>query len=89
MSTHDEKTIKLVLNLNRAAIEAKLGEMRTAAEAKNLPELASLFVGIEGMPRAQIEQRVKNALKWVAGKPGLGNIAANLELIEVNLPNLK
>ncbi len=89
MSTHDEKTIKLVLNLNRAAIEAKLAEMRTAAEAKNLPELASLFVGIEGMPRAQIEQRVKNALKWVAGKPGLGNIAANLELIEVNLPNLK
>ena len=89
MSTHDEKTIKLILNLNRAAIEGKLAEMRTAAQAKNLPELASLFVGIEGMPHAQIEQRVKNALKWVAGKPGLGNIAANLELIEVNLPNLK
>jgi hypothetical protein len=89
MSTHDEKTIKLVLNLNRPAIEAKLAETRAAAAAKNLPELASLFVGIEGMPRAQIEQRVKNALKWVAGKPGLGSIAANLELIEVNLPNLK
>ena len=88
MSIHD-KTLKIVTNLDRSAIEAKLLEVRGAAQAANLGELASLFGDIEGMPRAQIEQRVKNALKWLADKPGQQNISALLELIEINLPNLK
>ena len=28
-----------------------------------------MFDGVEGMPRAQIEAKVKNALKWLADKP--------------------
>ena len=60
-----------------------------AAQAANLGELASLFGDIEGMPRAQIEQRVRNALKWLADKPDQQNMSALLELIEINLPNLK
>jgi len=88
MSGHD-RTIVLVTNLNRPAIEAKLAEIHKAALAKDLPDLASLFIGVDGMPRAQIESKVRNALKWLADKPGLGHIAAQLELVEVNLPNLK
>lgn len=88
MSLHD-KTLKIVTNLDRGAIESKLGEVRSAALSANLNELASLFGGIEGMPRAQIEQRVSNALKWLADKPEHKNIAAQLELVEINLPNLK
>jgi hypothetical protein len=85
----NEKTLKLVMNLDRTAVEAKLTEVRTAAQAANLSELAALFSGIEGMPRAQIETRVKNALKWLADKPQHQGIGAQLELIELNLPNLK
>jgi hypothetical protein len=88
MSTH-EKTLKLVTNLDRAAVEAKLGEVRGAAQAKGLAELAQLFNGIEGLPRAQMEQRVKNALKWLADKPEHKGLGALLELVEINLPNLK
>ena len=88
MSLHD-KTLKIVTNLDRWAIEAKLLEVRSAAQSANLAELASLFQGIEGMPRAQIQQRVTNALKWLADKPEHKNIAALLELVEINLPNLK
>ena len=88
MSLH-EKTLKLVTNLDRSAIEARLGEVRNAAQASNLPELGALFNGIEGMPRAQIETRVRNALKWLADKPQHKNLAAQLELVEINLPNLK
>ncbi|HEX5767671.1 MAG TPA: hypothetical protein VFX94_05495 [Burkholderiales bacterium] len=89
MTSESEKTMKLVTNLDRQAIEGKLAEVRSAAQAANLKELADMFNGVEGMPRAQIEQKVKNALKWLADKPQHNRIASQLELIGLNLPNLK
>jgi hypothetical protein len=88
MSSH-EKTLKLVTNLDRGAVEGRLAEVRKSAEAKNLPELASMFGGIEGMPRAQMETRVKNAIRWLLDKPDHQGLLAQVELIELNLPNLK
>ena len=84
-----EKTMKLVTNLDRKAIEAKLSEVRSTAQAANLKELADMFNGVEGMPRAQIEQKVKNALRWLADKPQHNRLASQLELVGLNLPNLK
>jgi ATP phosphoribosyltransferase len=89
MSADEEKTMKLVTNLDRKAIEARLAQVRADAQSANLKELADMFHGIEGMPRAQIEQKVKNALKWLADKPQLNRIASQLELVGLNLPNLK
>jgi hypothetical protein len=88
MSEH-EKTLKLVTNLDRGAIEARLADLRGKAQAANLGDLASMFAGVEGMPRAQMEERVRNALKWLADKPQHKALAAQLELVEINLPNLK
>jgi hypothetical protein len=88
MSSHD-KTLKLVLNLDRPAVEAQIAEVRKLALASNLGELAAMFNGIEGMPRAQMEARVKNALSWLKGKPQHEGLQARLELVELNLPNLK
>lgn len=84
----DDKTLKIVTNLDRAGIEEKLAEVRALAQSSNLAELASLFSGVEGMPRAQIEQRVGNALKWLADKPEHMPIATLLEMVELNLRNL-
>jgi len=89
MSSESEKTMKLVTNLDRKAIEAKLSEVRSTAQAANLKELGDMFNGVEGMPRAQIEQKVKNALKWLGDKPQHNRIASQLELIGLNLQNLK
>jgi hypothetical protein len=89
MSSDSEKTMKLVTNLDRKAIEAKLGEVRSEAQSANLKELADMFNGVEGMPRAQIEQKVKNALKWLADKPQHNRITSQLDLIGLNLHNLK
>jgi ATP phosphoribosyltransferase len=89
MAMDEEKTLKLVTNLDRKAIEAKLAQVRTDAQSSNLKELADLFNGVEGMPRAQIEQKVKNALKWLADKPQHNRIASQLELVGINLHNLK
>jgi hypothetical protein len=85
----EEKTMKLVTNLDRKAIEGKLAQVRSQAAEANLKELADMFAGVEGMPRAQIEQKVKNALKWLADKPQHNRIASELELVGLNLPNLK
>jgi hypothetical protein len=89
MSSESEKTMKLVTNLDRKAIEAKLGEVRSEAQSANLKELADMFNGVEGMPRAQIEQKVKNALKWLADKPQHNRITSQLDLVGLNLHNLK
>ncbi len=86
---NEEKTLRMVTNLDRGAIEAKLAEVRKTAQSNNLAELASMFAGVEGMPRAQIETRVGNALKWLADKPQHQSISAQLELVELNLKNLK
>jgi hypothetical protein len=88
MSLHD-KTLKLVTNLDRAGIEERLGQVRAAAQAASLADLAQMFAGIEGAPRAQLEQKVRNALRWLADKPDHKGLAAQLELVELNLPNLK
>jgi hypothetical protein len=85
----DDKTVRMVTNLDRKAVEGKLVEVRTAAQSANLAELASMFQGVEGMPKAQIEQRVRNAIKWLADKPQHARISTDLELVEMNLKNLK
>ncbi len=89
MSGPYEKTVKLVTNLERAAIEEKLAEVRKASQSANLGELAAMLAGVEGMPRAQMESRVRNALRWLADKPQHRTLVAQLELVELNLPNLK
>ena len=86
---NDEKTMRMVRNLDCGAIEGKLAEIRKAAQSSNLAELASMFSGVEGMPRGQIDTRITNALKWLADKPQHQTLIAQLELVEMNLPNLK
>jgi hypothetical protein len=88
MSLHD-KTLKLVTNLDRAAIEARIADVRKAAQAAGLADVAGILGGIEGAPRAQMEQKVKGALKALATKPEHKGLSAQLELVEINLPNLK
>jgi hypothetical protein len=88
MSNHEE-TLKMVNNLDRAGVESRLAEVRSGAQAAGLAELAQMLAGIEGAPRAQLEDKVKSALKWLAGKPEQKSLVALLELVEINLPNLK
>ena len=85
----NEPTMKLVTNLDRAAIEATLREVGGTAAAAGFTDLASMFTGVEGMPAAQIEQRVNNANKWLSEKPEHMKLAALLDLVGINLKNLK
>ena len=84
-----EQTLKLVTNLERAGIESRLADIRGAAQAAGLAELAQLLAAAPGAPRAELEQRIRDALKWLAGKSEHNALVAQLELVEINLPNLK
>ena len=68
MSEH-QKTLKIVTNLDRAAIEARLAEVRAAAQTAGLAELAALLGGFEGTPREQIAQCVGNARNGSPASP--------------------
>ncbi|MEX0638257.1 MAG: hypothetical protein WEC13_03180 [Burkholderiales bacterium] len=88
MSSH-EQTLKLVTNLDRAGIESRLADIRGAAQAAGLAELAQLLAAAPGAPRAELEQRIRGALKSLADKPEHKALLAQIELVEINLHNLK
>jgi hypothetical protein len=44
--------------------------------------------GCAGAPRTQLEQKVRDAQKALSGLAGHGELKAQLELVELNLPNL-
>jgi hypothetical protein len=85
----EDRTVRMVTNLDRKAIEGKLADVRKAAQAEKLNELVSMLQGVEAMPKGQIEMRVRNALLWLADKPQHQRITVDLELVELNLKNLK
>ena len=85
----DDKTVRMVTHLDRRAVEGKLAEVRQAAQAANLAEIAAMFTGIEGLPRVELEPKVNSALQILADKPQYKRITADLELVGINLKNLK
>jgi hypothetical protein len=84
----DEKTLKLVTNLKRDAIEKRLGDARSKAQKAGLSDVAKMLEGVEGGTKAQIEQKLKGAQKLLAGKSDHAHILEVLDLVELNLPNL-
>ncbi|MGH8720612.1 MAG: hypothetical protein ACREU4_01410, partial [Burkholderiales bacterium] len=66
--------------------EIRPGPLRVPAV---LAELAQLLADAPGAPRAALEQKIRGALKLLAGRPEHKALLARLELVEINLPNLK
>jgi hypothetical protein len=85
----EEETLRFPLNLDRAAIVERLVKIRESAQASGLPDLADKLADIETIPAAQIGARVIAALPLVPEKPEFRSIATNLQIVAVNLKNLK
>ncbi len=84
----DNETIRWPANLDRAAIEDRLIQVRNAARGKSLPELVALLDGVETKPAAQLASAVIGALAWADGK-GHEAIEKQLQMVALNLKNLK
>jgi hypothetical protein len=85
MSDNDYETLRWPTNLDRAGIEKRLVQVRDAG----VPELASRFTQLEKMTPAQLGGAVVAALGWVQGKPEHRALATQLEMVAMNLKNLK
>ena len=82
-----DKTFEFATNLNRGAIEARLEEVRAAADSLLLADVAQPLTGIAGRSREEIATRIRAALEALEGS-GQKRLIALLELAEINLNNL-
>jgi hypothetical protein len=87
MDSHHDKTFELVTNLDRAGIEARLEEVRQTAESMLIADLAQPLTGIAGKSREELTARVRTAME-AARDAGQQHLLTQLEMVELNLPNL-
>ena len=92
MSQEEEggnETLRWPTNLDRPAIEQRLIQARRTAEEKGMSEVAAILVGVEGMTPAQIAKSVMAVLHWLEGKSELRAFTLQLEMVALNLKNLR
>jgi len=83
-----DKTVELVTNLDRAAIEEKLGQVVAAAKAKGLEDIVTLLGACAGMNQDDMRKRVGLCLHALSSSPEHKALFTQLELVELNLHNL-
>lgn len=87
--SNDYETLRWPTNLDRAAIVGRLVQIREAARASGAADLAARFENVETMPSGQIGMSVVAAMTWLQDRPEHGAIATQLEMVAMNLKNLK
>jgi len=87
--SNEYETLRWPTNLDRAGIEKRLVEVRETAQRMGLDALAKGFEGLEKLSGAQLGAKVVSALTEVQGKPEHRAIATQLEMVAMNLKNLK
>ena len=87
--TSENETLRWPTNLDRAAINQRLINARTVAERDGMTEVATLLANIENETPAHIAKGVMAALDWLEGKSELRAYTLQLEMVALNLKNLK
>lgn len=88
MSTEYE-TLRWPTNLDRAAIELRLVQVRDYALANGLPELAARFENLPALNAAQLGAAVLGGLNSLQKSPDHRQAITQLEMVAMNLKNLK
>lgn len=83
------ETLRWPTNLDRHAIEQRLIHARETAQRTGLTEVAQILAGVESMPPAHIAKSVMAALDWLQGRTELRAFTLQLEMVALNLKNLK
>ena len=87
--SNGNETLRWPTNLDHDAIVRRLVQVRESAKASGFAELASHLTNVEGMTPAHIGASVIAAMSLVQEKPEHRSIATQLEMIAMNLKNLK
>lgn len=85
---NDDKTVELITNLDRAAVEGILKQVAAEAKAKGLDDIITLLGDFVGMSQQDLKKRVALCLESLSASPEHRALFAQLELVELNLPNL-
>lgn len=88
MATGDE-TLRFPTKLDPAAIYARLAEIREAAQQAGLADVVAMLKDFETMTPPQIGKAVIGVMGLVAGKPDLQALSKQIQIVGMNLKNLK
>lgn len=88
-SERENETLRWPTNLDRRAIVARLLQFRDVARSAGLADIAARFDKVEEMPSAQIGANVIAAMTWLQERAEYVPIAKQLEMVAMNLKNLK
>ena len=86
---NENETLRWPTNLDHDAIVRRLVEVRKAAEAGGFAALAEQLANVEAMTPAHIGACVIAAIGLVQEKPEHRGLATQLEMVAMNLKNLK
>ena len=76
------------MNLDRSAIEERLNQIVAEAKARNLDDIPTLLGNFVGMSQDELRKRVGLCLQSLSESPEHKALFTQLELVELNLPNL-
>ena len=85
---HDE-TLRWPTNLDRSGIESRLVQVHAAAKAQGLDQVAALFANLGALTAAQLGHNVVSALELLQEKREHDAITRQLEMVAMNLKNLR
>jgi hypothetical protein len=84
-----EDTLKLFTNLDRPAIEAKLRDLIFQAGSRGLREVTALLDGADGKDPQELNAILGACLEMIRPLPDSQRMVAELEMIQLNLANLR
>lgn len=84
-----DSTMKFSVNMSRAEIDAKLPELKTFADAAQLDEISKLLTDTGGLSPAELAGRMTRCLELTGGKDEYGLLYDQLDMLVLNLSNLK
>jgi hypothetical protein len=87
--TTQYETLRWPTNLDRAKIELRLVQVRDYALANGLPELAGRFENLPALTGGQLGAAVLGALNSLQKLPQHREATTQLEMVAMNLKNLK
>jgi len=89
MLSAEIETLRWPTNLDHDAIVRRLVGFREAAKSCGLRDLSAYFADVETMPAAQIAVHVVGTLTWLLEKSEYRPLAKRLEIVAMNLKNLR
>jgi hypothetical protein len=84
-----DATMKFSTNMSRQEIEAKIPELKKFAEAAGLAEIVKLLTDTAAVKPADLIARMKRCLELTGGKDEYALLYDQLDMLVLNLENLK